>query len=48
MSYIDITYVFVYWANKDACLLAHTSSLTKAVKPVTVIKTIDAADETTS
>ena len=26
----------------------HASSLTKAVKPVTVIKTVDAADETTS
>jgi len=27
MLYIDITYVFVYWANKDACLLAYIYSL---------------------
>ena len=32
----------------EARILMHASSLTKAVKPVTVIKTVDAADETTS
>jgi len=31
MSYIDIIYVFVYWANKDACLLACTLDVTDVV-----------------